>query len=293
MERTEMKPVKKQSQLREFWRVFSANKPAVIGLIIILFMFGVALFADQIVPYSEAIEQHMTAEERLIPPNSEHIFGTDSLGRDVFARIVHGGKISLTMGFIPTIVSMGVGMLLGACAAYFGGFIDNIIMRICDVFACIPGVLLSMTFAAVLGSGLRNMMIAITISGIPGCIRFVRALILNIVEADYIEAAKACGTGNFVIMIRHVLPNAVGPLVLNTVSSIAGMIMMGAGLSFLGLGIQPPQPEWGYMLSEAREFMLRAPYLFFIPGFAMLISILSLNLAGDGLRDALDPKLRR
>lgn len=285
--------VKKQSQFKEFWRIFFQSKPATVGLVLVILLLLMVIFAEQIVPYELAVEQHITVEERLQPPSAEHIFGTDHVGRDMFARIVHGGRVSLTVGFIPVIISLIGGMLLGACAAYFGKTVENIIMRFCDVFACIPGTLLTLSFAAVLGAGLDNMMVALTITAIPGATRMVRALILNIVESDYIEAAKMCGTSDFKIMIRHILPNAMGPLILSLVSSIASTVMMGAGLSFLGMGVQPPQPEWGYMLSESRQFMYRAPHMFIIPGIFIMLAILSLNLAGDGLRDALDPKLRR
>lgn len=284
---------KKQSQFREFWRIFFQNKPAVVGLVIVILLMLMVVFAEQIVPEKLAFEQHITKAARMQPPSKEHIFGTDHLGRDLFARVIHGGRYSLTVGFIPTIVAMLGGMLLGACAAYFGGAVENLIMRICDVFACIPGTLLTLSFAAVLGAGMDNMMVAITITAIPGCTRFVRSIILNIVEQDYMEAARMCGSSSFRIMTRHVLPNAMGPLIMSTVSSIAGMIMMGAGLSFLGMGVQPPNPEWGYMLSESRDYMYRAPHLFIIPGIFIMVSILAFNLTGDGLRDALDPKLRR
>lgn len=286
-------PVKKQSQFKEFWRIFFQNKPATVGLVLVVLLLLMVIFAEQIVPYELAIEQHITVEDRLQPPSAEHPFGTDHVGRDMFARIIHGGRVSLTVGFIPVIISLIGGMLLGACAAYFGKAVENIIMRFCDVFACIPGTLLTLSFAAVLGAGLDNMMVALTITAIPGATRMVRALILNIVESDYIEAAKMCGTSDFQIMVRHILPNAMGPLILSLVSSIAGTVMMGAGLSFLGMGVQPPQPEWGYMLSESRQFMYRAPHMFIVPGIFIMLAILSLNLAGDGLRDALDPKLRR
>ncbi len=282
---------KKQSQLREFWLAFRQNKPALVGLFVVILLFIIAFSADAIVPYEVAIKADIP--RKLTPPNSEHLLGTDHLGRDVLARLLHGASVSLTMGFIPTLVSLFFGMLFGALAAYFGGWVENLIMRLCDVFACIPGLLLSLTFVAVLGPGLTNMLIAITISSIPGRTRFVRAVILNIVELEYIEAGRACGTSSLKIIFKHVLPNAVGPLVLSAATSIAGMIMTGAGLSFLGLGIQPPNPEWGYMLAESRENMRRAPFLMMAPGIAILVSILSFNLVGDGLRDALDPKLRR
>jgi len=282
---------KKESQFREFWRLFRKNKPAFFSLFVVIILFVLAFSAERIYPYEMAISTDIV--NKLQPPSSEHIFGTDHLGRDVAARILHGAKVSLTMGFIPTLVSLFLGMILGASAAYFGGWVDNLIMRLCDVFTCIPGLLMSLTFVAVLGPGLKNMLIAITISSIPARTRFVRANVLSIVGQDYVEAGRACGTNSFNIIFKHVLPNIMGPLILNAASNIAGMIRTGASLSFLGLGIQPPAPEWGCMLSEARAHILRAPYLMLFPGLAILIAILSFNLVGDGLRDALDPRLRR
>jgi peptide/nickel transport system permease protein len=282
---------KKQSQFKEFLRGFFANRVAVVGLVVVIVLMTLAFSAEYIVPYEMAIKQNI--REKLASPGEKYPLGTDSLGRDVLARLLHGARVSLTMGFLPTLVSLFFGMTFGALAAYLGGWVENLIMRICDMFACIPGLLLSLTFVAALGPGLRNMLIAITIASIPGRTRFVRAVVLNIVEMEYIEAARSCGTSSMGIIFKHVLPNAMGPLILNAAGGIAGMIMTGAGLSFLGLGIQPPNPEWGCMLAESREYMRSAPHLMFAPGLAILLSILSLNLVGDGLRDALDPKLRR
>ena len=281
----------KQTNLHESWRMFKANKPALVSMFVVILLFVVAFIGPLVWTMEDAVRQVMT--DRLLPPGQEYWFGTDGLGRDNFARVINGARVSLTMGFVPTIVSLFFGMLFGGIAAYFGKWVDNVIMRICDLIQCIPGLLLMIMISFVFGSGLTNVLIAITFVSIPGMIRGVRALILHIVENDYIEAARACGTSEMMIMYKHVLKNAVGPLVLAGVSGISGMIMAGAGLSFLGLGIQPPYPEWGFMLATSREFLFRAPYLMWIPGFAILISILSFNLVGDGLRDVLDPKLRR
>ncbi|MDR1440429.1 MAG: ABC transporter permease [Clostridiales bacterium] len=207
--------------------------------------------------------------------------------------MINGARVSLTMGFLPTAGSLLAGMLLGALAAYRGGWIDNAVMRVCDILTCVPGILLSLTFVMILGTGLNNVLIAITVAAIPAATRYVRAVVLNIVGLDYIEAGRACGTGTFGIIRKHVLPNAFGPLLLFATSNISAMLLMGAGLSFLGLGIQPPYPEWGSMLNEAREYVLTEPWLFLFPGVAIMISMLAFNLVGDALRDALDPKLRR
>ena len=231
--------------------------------------------------------------QRLQPPGRDHWFGTDSLGRDLFARIVNGAGVTLTMGLLPVAASMLVGMLFGAMAAYFGGLFDNVVMRICDILACIPGILLSITLVAVLGVGLNNVLIAVTITSISGRIRYVRSVVLQIVGQDYIEVARSCGTRTPGIIFKHIIPNAVGPLLLSATSSIAGMIMLGAGLSFLGLGLEPPYPEWGAMLMDARDHLMTSPHMFYFPGALLVISMLAFNMFGDGLRDIFDPKLKR
>jgi ABC-type dipeptide/oligopeptide/nickel transport system permease subunit len=281
----------KTNNYAEGWRIFISNKPAFISLFVVIFLFAAAFLGPLFFPYETAVTQNIA--ERLRPPGKTHWFGTDNLGRDVFARIINGAGISLTMGFIPTIAGMFFGIFFGSCAAYFGKWIDNLIMRIVDILSCIPAVLLMLMLVAILGQGMTNLLIAITAASIPSYTREVRALILNIVENDYIEAGRACGSGRFQIIVRHVLPNAMGPLILTATSSISGMIMAGAGLSFLGLGVQPPAPEWGLMLAGSRTFLFNAPHLLFIPGLAILVSVISFNLLGDGLRDAFDPRLRR
>jgi len=280
----------KQNNFGATFRALCKNKPALVGLILVALLFAFAYIGPLFFPMQVALK---IGSQRLQGPSRAHWFGTDSLGRDLFARIVNGASVSLTMGFLPVGVSMFFGMLLGAMAAYIGGWLDNIIMRICDIFACIPGVLLSITLVAVLGTGLTNMLIAITITSIPGRVRYVRAVVLQIVGQDYIEAARACGTGTLGLIFRHIVPNAFGPLMLSATSSIAGMIMLGAGLSFLGLGLQPPYPEWGSMLMDARSHTLTSPHMFYFPGAFLVVSMLAFNLLGDGLRDVLDPKLKR
>lgn len=272
------------------WKAFSANKAAVVGLVVVLLIFISAFTVPLFMPYSQAIGQNIRA--KFTAPGPDYLMGTDNLGRDVLARLLHGARISLTMGFFPTVASLLLGMLLGSAAVYSGGKVENIIMRICDMMSSIPAVLLALAFVAALGPGLINVMIAITIASVPDMTRYVRSVILNIIGLEYIDAARACGTSGPAIVMRHVLPNAIGPLILSAVTNIASMIMIGAGLSYLGLGIQPPQPEWGNMLAEGQNYFIRAPWLMIAPGLAILISVLSFNLMGDGLRDALDPKLR-
>lgn len=289
MQQTEKK-YKKQSQVKEIWGRMRKNHAAMIGLAIFAIIVLVAIFADVIVPYEYGITQ--VAKNRLQPPSGTHLFGTDGYGRDVFARVVHGSRVSLLIGLATSVFSLVFGGLLGAAAGYYGGRVDSIIMRACDIIMSIPGMLLALAIIAALGPSLFNLLIAITISSIPGMVRLVRSTILTVVEQDFIEAAHSYGSSDFRIIMKYILPNALGPIIVSTTMNIASMILSAAGLSFIGLGIQPPQPEWGAMLSDAREFMHDAPYLLCFPGFAIVLTALSLNLIGDGLRDALDPKLK-
>ncbi|NCB04983.1 MAG: ABC transporter permease [Clostridia bacterium] len=281
---------RKNSQLREIWRRLKKNKAAMIGLVIILIMALGAIFADLIVPYETVIKQN--GQERLQPPSAQHIFGTDGFGRDVFARILHGARVSLTIGLATTFFSLIIGGLLGAAAGYYGGWIDDLIMRTMDVIACIPPILLALAIVAALGASMRNLLIAIVISSIPSFIRLIRSVILTIVDQDFIEAARSYGARDIRIIIKYILPNAMGPIIVQSTMAVASMILSAAGLSYIGMGIQPPAPEWGAMLSDAKDYMRTSPYLLYFPGCAILLSALSFNLLGDGLRDALDPKLK-
>ncbi|MCL2008833.1 MAG: ABC transporter permease [Treponema sp.] len=282
--------VKKKSKLAEVWLRIKKNKTAMAGLTVLLIFTLLAIFAEVISPYERAIT--INARERLKAPNSENYFGTDAFGRDLFTRVLHGSRVSLTIGLFTTFFSVIVGGLLGATAAYYGGKLDNIIMRLMDVLTCIPGILLALAIIAALGPDLRNLLIAITIASVPGFTRLTRSVILTVAEQDFIEAAKSYCTRDFRIIVKYILPNAMGPIIVQATMSIAGTILAAAGLSYIGMGIQPPNPEWGAMLSEAQVFMRTAPYLLFFPGACILFSALSFNLVGDGLRDALDPKLR-
>lgn len=281
---------RKESQLKEIWRRMRKNKAAMVGLVIFLFFVAVALLADVIVPYDMAISQN--GAERLLPPSAEHWFGTDTYGRDVFARVIHGSRVSLSIGVVTSLITLVVGGMLGAMAGYYGGAVDNIIMRIMDTFMCIPFMLLALAIVAALGPSMTNLLIAITISNIPSTTRLVRSCILTVVDQDYVEAAKSYCANDLRIIVKYILPNAMGPIIVNTTMGMASMILAAAGLSFIGMGIQPPDPEWGSMLSSARDFMRTSPHLLYIPGIAIVLSVLSINLVGDGLRDALDPKLK-
>lgn len=260
-----------------------------LGLILLAFVILIAIFADLIVPYSEAVTQ---SSMRLQGPSAEHWFGTDNLGRDVFARVVHGSRYSLWIGVSTSVLSLIIGGLLGAAAGYYGKAIDNVIMRLTDVVMTVPPILLSLAVVAALGANLRNLLIAITISCVPSMVRMVRSVVLTVVDQDYIEAAKSYGSSDIRVILKYVIPNALGPIIVTTTMNVAAMILSAAGLSFLGMGVQPPSPEWGALLSDARQFMFSAPYLLYFPGVFIVIAALSFNLAGDGLRDALDPKLK-
>lgn len=281
---------KKKSNAKEIWRRFRRNKTAMIGLVIFTVILLAVIFAGAIVPYEKALEQDIV--NRLQGPSMEHWLGTDAYGRDIFARILHGGRRSLFMGIIAVAVGICIGGVLGACAGYYGGKIDTIIMRIMDTIMGIPFMLLALAIVAALGAGLTNVLIALVISMIPSYTRIIRSVILTVVGQDYIEAARACGSQDRFIIIKHIIPNAIGPVIVQATMSVGTMIIWAASMSFLGMGVQPPTPEWGYMLSEGKDYILTAPHLVIFPGLAIVLTALSLNLLGDGLRDALDPKLK-
>lgn len=280
---------KKTNQMKEIWRRFRKSKTAMLGLCLLIFVLSIAIFADVITPYENAISQ---SADRLDSPSAAHIFGTDELGRDLFALIVHGSRYSLLIGVSTSVLALVIGGLLGAIAAYYGGWVDNIIMRLTDVVMTVPPILLSLAVVAALGGSLRNLLIAITISCVPSMLRLVRSVVLGVVDEDYIEAARSYGASDMRIILKYVIPNALGPIIVTTTMNVANMILSAAGLSFLSLGVQPPAPEWGALLSDAKTYMFTAPHLLYIPGIFIVIAALSFNLAGDGLRDALDPKLK-
>ncbi len=280
----------KESKTKDVIKRMFRNKSAVIGLIIlIIFVIAVALAG---VITDKELTTAQDASIRLQPPSKDHPFGTDPYGRDVFARVLFGGRISMSIGLFTAALSLVAGGLLGAVAAYYGGNVDNVIMRVMDMISAIPGTLLALAIVSAIGTSMINLMIAITISSVPAFTRLVRSTVLTVVGSDYVEAARACGTKDLRIILKHILPNAVGPIIVQTTASIASMILLAAGMSFIGMGVQPPTPEWGAMISEAREFLRQCPYLVIFPGVAIVLTALSFNLIGDGLRDALDPRLR-
>ena len=281
---------KKKSRFKETWYRFRKNKLAVVGLIIFSIIILCTLFVDFFIPYEASLQTDY--ENRLQSPSSEHPFGTDNFGRDILARILHASRYSLLMGIGAVAVGITAGGLLGSLAGFYSGRIDTVIMRVTDTILCIPFMLLVLTIVVALGPSLINVLIALMIAMIPSYTRVIRSTVLTVVGQDYIEAARACGTPDRFIILKHVLPNAIGPIIVQATMTVGLMIIWAASTSFLGMGIQPPTPEWGAMLSEGRNFMLRAPHLVLFPGLAIGITAFSLNLMGDGLRDALDPRLK-
>lgn len=289
-----MRSIKKQkrSYLREVWRNLKKNKMAILGAIILLTITLLAIFANQIADYEqEAIKLNL--KEILKPPSKQHWFGTDNLGRDIFIRIIYGARISLKVGIISVGIAVVLGGSLGAIAGYYGGKLENIIMRIMDIFLAIPSILLAIAVVSALGPSLINLMLALSISSVPRYARIVRASVLAIKDQEFIEAARAIGASDFRIIVKHILPNCLAPIIVQGTLGIASSILGISALSFIGLGVQPPAPEWGAMLSEGRTYMRVAWWITTFPGIAIMITILSLNLLGDGLRDALDPRLKR
>lgn len=279
----------KRSRRREIWRLFRKNRPAMIGLVMLIFILLVAIFADVIVPYEKALE---VSSDWLQPPSAEHIFGTDNVGRDLFARVVHGSRYSLVIGIVATALALAVGAFIGAACGYFGGWLDNVIMRLFDVIASIPGMLLILVLVMALGQSVENLLWALMISGVPGYARFVRATVLNLSDTDYVQCARSYGTGNFRIIMKHVLPNAMGPIIIMFAGSVSGTILAAASYSFMGFGVQQPTPEWGAIISASRGYMRNALWFTLIPGLAIVFTAMSINLMGDGLRNALDPRLK-
>ena len=290
-ERDKNAAVKRNSPAREIWRRFKKNKAAMLGLGIFSVMVLLAVFADVICDYDTQVIAQDVAN-RLKAPSPDHWFGTDAYGRDIFARVVHGARIPIIIGLAATVGSVCISGILGSIAGYYGGRIDNAIMRVLDTFLAIPGELLAMAIVASLGPSMTNLLIAVTIARIPPFTRVIRSSILTVIDQDYIESAIASGARDSYIIVKHILPNAMGPIIIQATMGVGRMILTAAGMSFIGMGVQPPLPEWGSMLAEGRDFMRYSPYITLFPGLAIILTSLALNLLGDGLRDALDPKLK-
>lgn len=280
---------KSNSHFCETWQRLRKNKVAYVSFYILLLLGGIALLADVIAPYAYS-EQNLT--NILRRPSAEHWFGTDQYGRDIFSRVLYGARISLSVGFIAVGVALVVGGMLGAIAGFYGGKIDNVIMRCMDILLSIPSVLLALAIVATFGTSIINLMIATGISTVPSYARLIRAAILSIKDQEFVEAARAVGTNDFVIITQHILPNCLAPILVQATFGVATAILTVAGLSFVGLGLQPPIPEWGSMLSDARTYIRDYAYMMVPPSIAIALTVFCLNSLGDGLRDALDPKLR-
>ena len=283
--------LQKQSQIGQVWKRLRKNKAAMVGLIIIVLFVGLAVCADFIADYDTVVIAQ-NIDQRLQPPSAEHWFGTDNYGRDILARVIHGARMSLTIGVVSTLISVCAGAVFGALAGFYGGKVDNVISRVMDALMCIPAILMALCIIAALGPGLLNLMIAITISQVPSFTRLIRSVIMTLRDSDYVEAARSCGTSDARIIYRHIIPNAIGPIIVQATMAMADMILTAVGLSFIGMGIAPPTPEWGTMLSEGREQIRNAPWIITFPGLAIVLAALSFNMLGDGLRDALDPRLK-
>ncbi len=286
----------RRRQLAEFWFYFSENKGAVAGLWFFVILVVLALLAPLIAPH-EPYQQYRDAV--LVPPaweaggRWEFLLGTDAVGRDILSRLLFGARYSLFIGVVVTAVALVSGILIGVVAGYFRGWIDTVIMRVMDIILAFPSLLLALTLVAVLGPGLTNAMIAIAIVYQPHFVRLTRAAVMSETTRDYVSAARVAGAGPLRLMFRTILPNCMAPLIVQATLSFSNAILDAAALGFLGMGAQPPTPEWGTMLAEAREFILRAWWVVTLPGIAILVTVLAINLMGDGLRDALDPKMKR
>lgn len=282
--------------LREFWSYFSSNKGAVAGMIIVVLMLLLAAFAPWIAPY----EPTMTDPSVFLSPpawqaggSSAHLLGTDAIGRDILSRLIHGARLSLTIGLAVVSLSVVLGTILGLTAGYFRGIFEIGVMRTMDIILTLPSLLLAIVIVAILGPGLMNAMLAVAVVVLPHYVRITRAAVITEMSKDYVTAARMNGAGHLRLMFNEVLPNCTAPLIVQASLGISTAILDAAALGFLGLGAQPPSPEWGTMLADAREFVLRAWWVVTFPGLAILITVLAFNLLGDGLRDAFDPKLKR
>ena len=283
---------KARSQAAEVWRQFRRNKGAVAGSAIVLVIVFIALFADGLLDYdTQVIGQNVA--DRLQWPNANHWFGTDELGRDIFCRILYGTRFSCSVGLVAVTIGLVIGVTLGAVAGYFGGAIEEIIMRSTDILSAVPNMLMAIVIVSVLGQSIWNLMFAVGITSVPQFVRITRAAVLTVRNQEYVEASKAIGLNNRKIIFRHILPNCLSPIIVQATLRVASAIISASSLSFLGLGVPAPDPEWGALLSGGRKYIRDYAYMTFFPGLAIMITVLALNLMGDGLRDALDPKLKK
>lgn len=283
------------SPIAEVWADFSANRGALAGLIVLAFVFFVAVFAGVLAPHDPFEQYRAHVLDRPVWAGGSWAFplGTDDVGRDLLSRILYGARYSLFIGFSVVVVSLATGICLGLASAFMGGLVDTVITRVMDLVMSVPSLVLAIVVIAVIGPSLTNTIVAVTVVYMPRYVRIVRATAMSEMAKDYVTAARAVGSGPFRLAFVTVLPNCFAPLIVQAALGISDAILEAAALGFLGLGAQPPTPEWGAMLSSAREFIQRAPHVVTLPGIAILVTVVAINLAGDGLRDALDPKLKR
>ncbi len=281
--------VEKRSQIGEIWKRFRRNKLAMVGMCIVVFMILLAIFANVLSPY----DPYLQVDDPLQFPSLKHWFGTDNYGRDLLSRVLYGARVSLLVALLALVISLVVGGVLGATAGYFGGAYDTFIMRLMDVLMAIPSMLLAVCVSALLGNGTINTAVAVAVGGIAQNARLLRSTVLSIRGQEYVEAAKSCGSGHMRIILRQVLPNTLSPVLVNTSLGLSGNILQISGLSFIGLGVQPPTPEWGSIINVGRTYITSFYPMIVFPGIAIAITAFGFNVMGDGLRDALDPKLKR
>jgi peptide/nickel transport system permease protein len=278
------------SRVRPMWQRFSRNRAAVAGLLVLVVFATVALVAPLATTYDP---EQARIEQKLLDPSAAHLLGTDHLGRDILARLAYGARFSLLIGFAAVGVGLVIGVPLGTVSGFYGGWLDLVIQRVIDVFLSFPGFLLALSLVAVLGVGITNVVLAVGLGVVPAFVRLTRASTLSIRSRNYVEAARGAGASGLSIIWRHVLPNALAPVVIQATLGLGATLLTAAGLGFLGLGVQQPTPEWGAMLGEGRSYIFSNPNLATFPGLAIFLTVLGFNLAGDGLRDALDPTLTR
>jgi len=279
----------KTGQFREIWRRLKRNRAAMIGGIVVLLFVAIAILAPLVAPFHPN-EGDLT--QRLKSPGHEHLLGTDALGRDLLSRVIYGARISLQIQIVSVSIALVIGTFLGMVGGYYGGKFDHLIMRLMDILLAFPGIFLAISIIAVLGPGLLNLMLAAGIYSIPQFARIIRGSVLTLKEKEFVEAARAVGESDLNILFRYLLPNSMAPIIIQTTLRMATVLLTASGLSFLGLGVQPPTAEWGAMLSNARAYIVTAPHVAMVPGLAIMLVVMGFNLFGDGLRDSLDPRLR-
>lgn len=297
METPAMKRINKKNKKRaggaspakDAWRRLLRNKMSIAGMAVIFCLILIAVFADMIAPYTYQ-EQNYSAISQ--GPSLEHLFGTDNMGRDIFSRCVYGARWSLPIGLLCVVAGMALGGSLGVIAGYCGGKVDNVIMRVMDVFQAIPPILMAIAMVAVLGNGITQLVVAMSVAFMPNVAKTCRAAIFTVKDSEYVEASKAIGVSQATIIVRHLVPNAIGVIVINAVGMVGAAILMVSTLSYIGVGIVPPTPEWGAILSAGKEYIRSGVHMVLFPGLMIMLTVISFNLFGDGLRDALDPRLK-